>query len=56
MVNFFKKKEKEGETKFKCDYCDMEFTEKIRLERHRKKAHGKGKGGGDLPNPNPFSF
>ena len=27
------------EKRFLCDYCNLEFTEPIRLERHVKKAH-----------------
>jgi uncharacterized C2H2 Zn-finger protein len=39
---------------FKCQYCDMTFDEKERMQRHERKAHREK--GGDMPNANPFGF
>lgn len=39
---------------FKCQYCDMTFEEKERMQRHERKAHREK--GGDMPNTNPFGF
>ncbi len=39
---------------YKCQYCDMTFDEKERMQRHTRKAHREK--GGDMPNANPFGF
>tara|TARA_B100001971_G_C17698509_1_gene290532 strand:+ start:28 stop:213 length:186 start_codon:yes stop_codon:yes gene_type:complete len=31
---------KKGKSQTKCDVCDLELPSPVRLERHKKKAHG----------------
>jgi uncharacterized C2H2 Zn-finger protein len=52
---FGRKKDQDGKTTFKCQYCDMKFDDKERMKRHMRKAHSE-KGGGDMPSTNPFGF
>ncbi|HKU48525.1 MAG TPA: hypothetical protein VJP79_01120 [Nitrososphaera sp.] len=57
MGLFSRKGADSGQSKkkvYKCQYCDMTFDEKERMQRHTKKAHRER--GGDMPNANPFGF
>jgi uncharacterized C2H2 Zn-finger protein len=52
-MDLFRRKNKEDQKGFKCEYCNLKFDDKDRMKRHVRKAHSE-KGGGDMPSSNPF--
>jgi uncharacterized C2H2 Zn-finger protein len=51
-MDLFRRKNKEDQKGFKCEYCNLKFDDKDRMKRHVRKAHSEK--GGDMPSSNPF--
>ncbi len=38
-MDLFRRKNKEDQKGFKCEYCNLKFDDKDRMKRHVRKAH-----------------